>query len=175
MQYAPTTLHAGNRMANKSCHKSIDEFWARVYEPELKRQSTEWRHAGSPRRQKVRQNPSQVKFIVIVAYDVRGVLICHFVLHGKTVISQYCRDFLVRQVRRGVRDKRPDLVDSAIFLLYNARPHKVECVPLLLRRWRWEELEHPPYYPDITSCDLILKIKEPIRSRRFATRDDIHW
>ncbi|GFY39119.1 uncharacterized protein TNIN_408651 [Trichonephila inaurata madagascariensis] len=92
----------------------------RAYELELKRQSAEWRHAGSPRRQKVRQNPSSVKLMVIVAFDVRGVLVCHFVPHGRTVTAQYYMDFLVRQVQRGVRDKCPDLVDSAIILLGNA-------------------------------------------------------
>ncbi|PSN50216.1 hypothetical protein C0J52_07800 [Blattella germanica] len=34
---------------------AIDETWARAYEPELKRQSAEWRHQGSPRKRKVRQ------------------------------------------------------------------------------------------------------------------------
>ena len=32
--------------------------WVSAYEPELKRQSAEWRHEGSSRRQKFRQNPS---------------------------------------------------------------------------------------------------------------------
>ena len=30
---------------------TIDETWVRAYEPELERQSAEWRHEGSPRRQ----------------------------------------------------------------------------------------------------------------------------
>ncbi|GFW35437.1 uncharacterized protein TNCV_2612361 [Trichonephila clavipes] len=69
------------------------------------------------------------------------------------------------------RDKRLDLADSAIILQDNARPHKAECVRQLLRRWGWEELEHPPYSLDISSCDfdLIPKIKKPIRGRWFAT------
>ena len=29
---------------------TIDETWVTAYESELKRQSTEWRHEGSPRR-----------------------------------------------------------------------------------------------------------------------------
>ncbi|GFY57148.1 histone-lysine N-methyltransferase SETMAR [Trichonephila inaurata madagascariensis] len=33
----------------------------------------------------VLQNPSPVKLIVIVAYDVRGVIVFHFVPHGRTV------------------------------------------------------------------------------------------
>ncbi|GFR30061.1 regucalcin [Trichonephila clavata] len=135
---------------------AIDEFWAMAYEPELKSQFVEWRHAELPRRQKV--------------LVVRDIIVCHFVPHGRTVTAQYYRDFLVQH---GVRDKSPDLVDSAIILPDNARPHKAECEWQLLRRW--EELEHSPYSSDISPCDFdfIPKIKEPICGRRFTTREDI--
>ena len=65
---------------------TIDETRVRAYEPELKRQSAEWRHEGSPQRQKFRQNPSPVKLMVILAYDVQGVILCHFVAHGETML-----------------------------------------------------------------------------------------
>ena len=64
---------------------TIDETWVRAYEPELKRESAEWRHEGSSQRQKFRQNPSPVKLMVILAYDVQGVMLYHFVPHGETV------------------------------------------------------------------------------------------
>jgi hypothetical protein len=33
--------------------------------------------------------------MVIVAYDVLGVIVCHFVLHGRTVLTvDYYRSFL---------------------------------------------------------------------------------
>ncbi|GFW13760.1 mariner Mos1 transposase [Trichonephila clavipes] len=48
---------------------TIDEFFARAYGPERKRQSVVRQHSGSPRRHKVRQNPSTVKFMAIVTYD----------------------------------------------------------------------------------------------------------
>ncbi|GFV64566.1 histone-lysine N-methyltransferase SETMAR [Trichonephila clavipes] len=73
---------------------AIDEFWASAYEPELKRQSAEWQQGGLSRRQK---NLSPVKLMVIVAYDVRDVIVCHFVSHGRELTAQYYRDFLVRQ------------------------------------------------------------------------------
>ena len=44
---------------------TIDETWVRVYELELMRQSAEWRHEGSPQRQKFCQSPSPVKVMVI--------------------------------------------------------------------------------------------------------------
>ena len=54
---------------------TIDKTWVRAYEPELKHQSAEWRHEGSLRRQKFRQNPSPVKLMIILAYDVQGVIL----------------------------------------------------------------------------------------------------
>ena len=67
---------------------TIGETWDRAYEPELKRQSVEWRHEVSPRRQKFRQNQYPVKLMVILAYDVQGVIMCHFVPNGETVNAQ---------------------------------------------------------------------------------------
>ena len=58
---------------------TIDETWIRAFEPELKRQSAEYRQEGSSRRQKFRQNTSPVKLMVILAYDVQGVIMCHMV------------------------------------------------------------------------------------------------
>ena len=43
-----------------------------------------------------------------------------------------------------------------------------------MRRWQWEILEHPPYSPDMSPCDLNLfaRVKEPLRGTRYSTRDD---
>ena len=62
-----------------------------------------------------------------------------------------------------------------IILHDNSTPHKAICVGDLLRRWRREVLEHPPYSPDLSLCDydLIPKLKAPLRGHRFRTRDDI--
>ncbi|GFQ94400.1 histone-lysine N-methyltransferase SETMAR [Trichonephila clavata] len=110
--------------------------------------------------------------MVIVTYDFRSVIVCYCVPHFIAMTSEYYR---VRQVRRGVRDKHPDLVDSTIILHDNARPHKSERVRQILRRWGWEQLEPTAFSPHISPCvfHLIPKIKEPIRGRWFATREDI--
>ena len=54
--------------------------------------------------------------MVIVTYDFQGVIVCHFVPCGRIVTAHYYKDLPVHQVQRGVRDKRPNLVDSAIIL-----------------------------------------------------------
>ena len=51
----------------------------------------------------------------------------------------------------------------------------MRCVRDLLRRWRWEVLEHKLYSPDLSPCDydLIPKLKAPLRGQRFRTGDEI--
>ncbi|KAJ4438827.1 hypothetical protein ANN_14780 [Periplaneta americana] len=50
---------------------AMDEAWTRSQEPNLKCQSNEWKHPGSPRPKKVRPTQSAVKMF-IVAYDTDG-------------------------------------------------------------------------------------------------------
>ena len=47
--------HEGNDMLNRII--ATDEIWTQAYESELKRQSNEWHHHGSPQRHMFRQNP----------------------------------------------------------------------------------------------------------------------
>ena len=96
---------------------TIYETWVKGFEPELKRHSAEWRHEGSPRRQKCRQNSSPVKLLVILAYDVQGVILCHFVPHGGTVNAQYYAAYLQNHLRRAVRRKRPQLQNDIFCMI----------------------------------------------------------
>ena len=101
--------------------------------------------------------------MLILAYDVQGVILCHFVPHGETVSAQYYAAYLQNHLHR------------VIILHDNATPHKAICVRDLLRHWRWEVLKHLPYSPDLLPCDydLIPKFKAPLHGHRFHTRDDI--
>ena len=139
----------------------------RAYEPELKYLSAEWRHEGSPRRQKILQNPSPVKLMVILACDVQGVILCHYVPHGETVNAKYYAAYLQNHLRRAVRRKRPQLQNAIIFL-DNATPHKAICIRNLLRRWRWEVLEHSPYWPGLSPCDYDLIPASLFKNRSYC-------
>ena len=82
---------------------NIDETWVKAYEPELKRQSADWWHEGSPRRQKFRQNSSPLKLMVIFGLWCPG---SDFVPHGETVNAQYYAGYLQNHLRRAVWRKR---------------------------------------------------------------------
>ena len=55
--------------AIKFCFKlgkmTCDECWIYCYDPETKRQSSQWKHAGSPRPKKARQSKSTHKVFII--------------------------------------------------------------------------------------------------------------
>ena len=87
------------------------------------------------------------------------VILCHMVkLLMHTVYAAYLQNHLGRAVRR----KRPQ-VQNVIILHDNATPHKAICVRDLLRRWRWEVLEHPLYSPELSPCDYVLIPKMKVR------------
>ena len=66
-----------------------DETWARTYEPQMKCQSNKWRHHGSPRKVTVRQIATNVKAMLIIAYDWDGVVMKHTIPQRRTVTVEY--------------------------------------------------------------------------------------
>jgi histone-lysine N-methyltransferase SETMAR len=68
-----------------------------------------------------------------------------------------------------------DVPLSSIILRDSARAHTADAVEDLLRRWRWELLEHPPHSPDMSprDYDLFAKMKEPLRGTRYSTTEEI--
>ena len=69
---------------------------------------------------------------------------------------------------------RNSVVKNSIILHDNARSHTAAVTDLLCC-WQWEILEHPPYSPDMSSCDydLFAKVKEPVWGSRYNTRDEL--
>ena len=63
----------------------MDEIWARLYEPNLKRQSNEWKYPGSPRSKKMHPTQCAMKVVLIVAYDIGEIILHHAVPPRHTV------------------------------------------------------------------------------------------
>jgi hypothetical protein len=64
-----------------------DETWAHHYEPETKRQSMEWRHPQSPRKNKFKTIPSAGKVLITVFWDIDGVILVDVMARGETINS----------------------------------------------------------------------------------------
>jgi len=83
-----------------------DETWVYGYDPETKRQSSQWKSADSPRPKKVRQVRSKVKVMLIIFFDMEGIVHYEYVPQGQTVNQQFYLQVLTR-LRLAVSRKRP--------------------------------------------------------------------
>ena len=68
---------------------TCDESWIYCYDPETKRQSSQWKYAGSPRPKKARQSKSTHKLLIIPFYDSTGMIYMHWVPTGQTANKEY--------------------------------------------------------------------------------------
>ena len=60
------------------------ETWCFAYDPETKRQSSEWVGETFPRRKKLKFQRSRIKSVLIIFFDSQGVVHKEFVPDGKT-------------------------------------------------------------------------------------------
>jgi len=81
-----------------------DESWVYGYDPKTKQQSSQWKSPGSPRPKKARQSRSATNSMLIVFFDIRGIVHHEFVPKGQTVNAEfYCN--VLRRLREDIRRK----------------------------------------------------------------------
>jgi histone-lysine N-methyltransferase SETMAR len=141
------------------------------YNPETKRQSSQWKSPSSPRPKKPRMSCSSTKTLLIVFSDIRGILHREFVSQCQTVNTKfYCE--VLQCLREKIRRKRLDLWCTKNWILHddNAPCHGA----LLIREFLTNHvlsLPHPPYSPDLAPSDFFLfpKMKMQLKGHRFHT------
>ena len=128
-----------------------------------------------PRPKKIKRAKSNVKQMMIFAYDCKGVIMTDRVPSGMTVTAAYNRQFL-QKLRRKMHANRPELLENCVLILHdNIWPHLDKDVREFLDGYSWEVLPHPPYSPDMSlpDFDLFPKLKINMRGVRFSTLEDL--
>lgn len=155
---------------------TCDESWFFTYDPETKRQSMHWKSPKSPRMKKARMSKSKFKAMMIVFFDIQGIIHVEWVPEGQTVTQHYYLEVLTR-LREKIRRKRPELWKENSWVLHqdNAPAHSAFSVKTFLANHNIPVLEHPPYSPDLAPCDFYLfpKIKSALKGTRFDTVEDV--
>ena len=157
-----------------TCDKS------RIYccDPEIKRQSSHWKLAGSPRPEKARQSNSTHKTLILFffLFDSTGMIYMHWVPTGQTVNKEYYVEVL-REFRKRFRRKRPALFKSGQWHFHrdNAQVHNSIVVSNYLTKIDIKTVLHPPYSPGLAPCDFWLfpKLKENFRGSRYEIIEEI--
>ena len=68
-----------------------DESWIFKYDPLTKRQSLEWKSASSPRPKKARLFKSKIKVMLIVFFDVHGIVHLEFLNRAKPLTRMFTK------------------------------------------------------------------------------------
>ena len=140
-----------------------DERWIYCYDPETKRQSSQWKHAGSLRPKKARQSKSTHKLLMVPFFDNTGIIYMHRVPTGQTVNKEYYV-VVLREFRKRFHRKRPSLFKSGqwYFQQDNAPVHNSILVTDYLTKMGIKTISHCPYSQDLVLCDfwLLPKLRE---------------
>jgi len=94
-----------------------DETWVYGYDPETRVQSSQWKSPSSPHAKK-RVN---IKVVMIVFFDLDGIVRAEFVPRNTTVNSEYYRGLLER-LRNDARRKQPEKWANGFILHHDNAP-----------------------------------------------------
>ena len=117
---------------------------------------------------------SKVKVMLIVLFDIQGIVHFEFLPQGQTVNQTVYKEFL-RHLVRSVRNKRRSLWEA------HAGTHGrfITITLLSIRQFLAERniatLKHPPYFPNLAPCGFFLfpKIKSVLKGPYFSDIDSI--
>ncbi|GFV86352.1 protein GVQW3 [Trichonephila clavipes] len=80
---------------------TCDESWFFTYDPETKRQSMHWKTPTSQRAKEARMSTSKFKAMMIVFFDIHGIVYLHWVSEGQTINQHYYLE--VKSALKGTR------------------------------------------------------------------------
>ena len=114
---------------------------------------------------------SKFKAMMIVFFDIQGVIYIDWVLEGQTVNQVYYKNVLTT-IRERVRQRRPDMWKNASRILHHDNALSVKRY---LAKNNIPVMEHPPYSPDLAPCDFFLfpEIKSVLKGTRFESVDAV--
>lgn len=153
-----------------------DESWCLAYDPASKAATMTWLHPREQRPEKPRVERNAVKVMILIFWDVNGVVHREFIRDGHGVDGPFYLG-VMRRLREAIRRKRFDRWRNRDWLLQhnNAPAHRARIVTQFLENTQTNVIEHPPYSPDLAPSDywLFNRLKTQMCGEIFATADEI--
>ncbi|UYV70546.1 K02A2.6-like [Cordylochernes scorpioides] len=117
---------------------------------------------------------SRIKTIIIVFFDIRGIIHCKFVPQGQAVNLAFYLEVL-RRLKRRIARVRTDIKDTVNLHHDNATSHTAFIITNFLARSNTSVIPHPPYSPDLAPCDFFLfpRLKREMKGKHWETVENI--
>ncbi len=128
------------------------------YGSEVKQQSMEWWHSGSPRpapKNSECKNPLGKFSPASIFWDQDGILPIDYLPKGQTVNAECYSSLLVqlKDILKEKRQRRGKVTKGVLFLHDNAPAHRALATQKKLAYLGFQCLDHPPYSPNMTPSD----------------------
>jgi len=135
----------------------------------------EWCKPGEapPRMAKVTQ-PAK-KIMATIFWDCKGILLIDFKERNTSVNDAYCASVL-HKLRDTVKEKRRGMLSRGVCLLHdNAPVHTAAVAKAAVKECGFQEIEHPPYSPDLALSDYYLfsKLKKNLRGKKSDVEEEV--
>ena len=151
---------------------TCDKTWIFQYDPEIKWQSMHWKSLTSLWKKKAWKSKSKFKAMMIVFYDIQGIIYINWVPEGQRVNQVYYKEVL-KTLHKRVRWWRPEMWKNGSQILHqNSAPaHNALPVKTFLVKHKIPVMEHPPYSPDLAPCNFLLfpKVKSALKGTWFES------
>jgi len=91
-----------------------------------------------------------------VSWDVRGLLLLEFMPQKTTITGQTYAN-TITTLREAIKEKMRGKLSADVLLLHeNAPLHLSAKSQAVIRQYRFQQLNHPPYTPDLAPSDYFL-------------------
>jgi histone-lysine N-methyltransferase SETMAR len=135
----------------------------------------QWKTTRSPRPKKAQMSKSKIKTMLIVFFDIQGIM-TQQVPPGQTMNQTYYIELLTK-LRGKIRRKRPELWKNGWILHQDNTPRTVHYRfdSFWQKKKQVPVLHHAPYSPDLAPCDFFLfpKLKHSLKGTYFQSIEDI--
>jgi histone-lysine N-methyltransferase SETMAR len=124
---------------------------------------------------KTRMSKSKIKTMLVVFFNIQGIIMTQYVPPSQTVNQTYYIELLTK-LRGKIRRKRLELWKNGWILhQHNAPVHNALLVWQFLAKKQVPVLHHVPYSPDLAPCDFFLfpKLKHSLKGTHFHSIEDI--
>ena len=152
-----------------------DETWLHHWDPDTKKEPMQWKRPGSPPPKKFRTQQSASKVMATVFWDSKGIILIDYKPAGTSIIGEYCVN-VIKQLRIAIKEKRMGKQAAGVLHLHDNAPlHKSRVAQAAIRECKFEQLNHPPYSPDLAPSDYYLfrNLKYHLRGTRFRDDDEL--
>ena len=150
-----------------------DETWIYHFQPDSKAKNKVWVSSEGDRPVIACCCKTSNRMLYAIFFDSKGPVLQTPVPKGSSVTGKFYRESVLTQLFDFYQKRRPHIGVRNIKLLHdNALAHKSSTVQEYLKESGLDVLDHPPYSPDLSTCDFWLfpRLKEMLVGHCFESR-----